>query len=94
VGVGVHTGTAYMGAVGAKDKKVEITALGDAMNIGARLASEAKQGEAFISVATAEAAGMDLSHLERRELKLKGRNEPVAVRVLRVDSTPAEEKQD
>ncbi|MCZ6721805.1 MAG: adenylate/guanylate cyclase domain-containing protein [Proteobacteria bacterium] len=92
LGVGVHTGTAFMGAVGAKDQKIEITALGDAMNVGARLASEAKQREAFISEATVEAAGMDLSHLERRELKLKGRSEPVAVRVLRVDSTPAGEK--
>ncbi len=83
IGGGVHTGDAFMGAVGAKGKKVQITALGDAVNVGARLASEAGPGEMLISEDTIQAAGANLNHLERRELKLRGRREPVTVRVLR-----------
>ena len=90
VGIGVHTGVAFVGAVGASGNKIEITALGDAMNVGARLASEAKQGEALISEVTLKTAGVDSKNLDRRELQLKGRGEPVPVRVLRVEQGRAE----
>src|SRR5262249_55990662 len=38
VGVGVHTGTAFVGAVGSADAFTDFTALGDNVNITARLA--------------------------------------------------------
>jgi len=81
VGVGVHTGRAYMGTVGSADTVMDLTALGDAVNVAARLASAAGAGEILISEASGVAAGMDLSDLERRELDLKGKSEKVAVRV-------------
>ncbi len=41
VGVGVHTGTAYVGTVsGAEGSVMDVTALGDVVNITARLASK------------------------------------------------------
>jgi adenylate cyclase len=45
VGVGIHTGLAYVGAVGSKEGVREIAVLGNAANITARLSSKAAQGE-------------------------------------------------
>jgi adenylate cyclase len=79
LGVGVHTGRAYVGSVG--DTVTDFTALGDAVNVTARLASEAAGGEILVSVASADLVGLDPS-LETRHLRLRGRTEPLDVRVL------------
>lgn len=84
VGIGVHTGPAYVGVVGGEDSPMDFTALGDHVNIAARLASEAGPGEILISEATYSAANLPLADLERRQLELKGKSEPIAVHVLRV----------
>lgn len=84
VGVGVHTGIAYVGTVsGTQGTVTDLTALGDAVNITARLASLAGQGEALISHAAYAAADLKLGDLEQRELELKGRTQPICVHVLR-----------
>lgn len=84
VGVGVHTGPAFVGTVkGAEDTVNDVTALGDNVNITARLASEAGAGEALISEAAYHAAGLDFGHLEQRQLELKGKSAPVSVRVFK-----------
>jgi adenylate cyclase len=88
VGVGVHTGTAYVGAVGGNDSVSDITVLGDAANTAARLSSQAADGEILVSEETCLAANLPLRDCEVRTLKLKGRSEPVDVRVMRV--RPAE----
>jgi adenylate cyclase len=81
VGVGVHTGEAFVGTVGS-DERLDFTALGDTVNVAARLGSDAGAGELFVSgVAWAAAGRPDL--LERRELSVKGRAEPLEVVVLR-----------
>ncbi len=82
VGVGVHTGYAFYGAVGTPGGVIDTTALGDAVNIAARLASNAGPGEILVSQETYTDARLDLGELERRELSLKGRIEPVSVYVL------------
>ena len=83
IGIGVHTGVAYVGTVeGTEGSVSDITALGDNVNVAARLASLAAPGEALISEATFVAGGVELEHLERRKLELKGRTEPVEVRAL------------
>lgn len=84
VGVGVHTGPAFVGVVGGEGSPTDFTALGDHVNIAARLASEAGAGEILISDATYSAAGLDLGDLERRQLELKGKSEPISVRILQV----------
>ena len=55
-GRGAH-GTAFVGAVGDAAEVEDFTALGDAVNTTARLASVAGSGEALISVEAAAAAG-------------------------------------
>lgn len=87
VGVGVHTGIAFVGTVsGIAGTVTDITALGDNVNITARLASKAGAGEALISDAAYAAAGLQLGDLEQRQLELKGKKEPIGVRVLRVSA--------
>jgi adenylate cyclase len=84
VGAGVHTGVAYVGAVGSDSTVADFTALGDAVNVTARLASLASAGEALISEAAYTASGSDIGDFERRELSVKGRDAPLSVRVLRL----------
>lgn len=87
IGIGVHTGVAYIGTMGGADNSImDVRALGDSVNTAARLCSQAAAGEAFVSEAACERAGLAFGELENRHLELKGKSEPVAVRVLRADS--------
>jgi class 3 adenylate cyclase len=63
---------AWVGAVG-DEKHTDLTALGDTVNVAARLGGAAKAGELLVTVEAAEAAGLDPS-LERRSLDLKGKS--------------------
>jgi adenylate cyclase len=65
----------------------EITALGDAVNVTARLASLAAAGEVLVSDASAAAARLDPS-LERSSLALKGKQEATDVVRIRVEPEP------
>lgn len=82
VGVGVHSGTAFFGAMGTADGLTNMSAIGDEVNLAARLASKAAAGEIIVSEQALKAAGMDAGSLESRGLELKGISEPVPVRVL------------
>lgn len=84
VGAGVHTGIAYVGAVGSSQSVSDITVLGDVANTTARLASQAGVGEILVSEETCHAASLSLDDCELRHLQLKGRSQPVPVRVIRV----------
>jgi adenylate cyclase len=81
VGIGVHTGLAFVGAVGTAEH-VEFTALGDAVNVAARLASAAGHGEVLVSEAAARAAGLPTMGLEHRRLDLRGKRDATDVYVL------------
>ena len=90
IGVGVHTGVAYVGVVsGAQGTVTDVTALGDNMNVTARLASSAGSGEALISDAAYDAADLDLGNATRRTLELKGKSEPVGVHVFQMAAGPS-----
>ncbi len=82
VGIGVHSGIAYFGAVGTPDGLTNMTAIGDEVNLAARLASKAAAGEIIVSEQALKEAGMDGSELESRLLELKGIGDPVRVRVM------------
>jgi adenylate cyclase len=83
VGAGVHTGVAYVGSVGLGHER-DFTALGDAVNVTARLASVAAAGEVLVSEEAYRQAALDLGDTETRRLELKGKTEPIDVRVVRV----------
>ena len=82
IGIGVHMGVAFFGAMGTADGLTNISAIGDEVNTAARLASQAAAGEIIISEQALHQAGIDGSDLESRSLELKGISEPVRVRVM------------
>jgi adenylate cyclase len=82
IGVGVHTGRAFVGTVGRANGLLELTAIGENINVAARLASVAAAGELVCSEAAYVASGID-HPAERRELTLKGVSGNVSVQVLR-----------
>src|SRR5678816_28693 len=49
VGIGIHTGVAFVGSVGNAGVATDITVLGDAANTAARFSSSAKAGEILLS---------------------------------------------
>ena len=79
VGVGVHTGLAFVGAIGDAGNAPDISVLGDTVNTAARIASQAGAGELLFSEATGTAAQAKTEGLETRHLSLKGRTEPIDV---------------
>lgn len=86
VGVGVHTGPAWVGFVGGVDEVRDFTALGDAVNVASRLGSEAGAGELLLSATTAGSAALDTTGLTARRLELRGRSEPLDAWTERVAS--------
>ena len=86
VGIGIHTGPAFVGVVGGEDSPADFTALGDNVNVTARLASQAGPGEIFISDAAYAASNLDLGELESRQLELKGKTEPIGIHVMHISA--------
>ncbi|TMB93115.1 MAG: PAS domain-containing protein [Chloroflexi bacterium] len=75
-GVGVHTGEAMVGNLGS-DQYQNFTAIGDTVNVAARLQAQAKPGEVICSKAVIAAAGKGVRTTPLGALDLKGRKTPV-----------------
>jgi adenylate cyclase len=80
IGIGVNTGVAYVGSIG-DSSDTEMTAMGDVVNVTARLSSVAAAGEVLVTTAAATAAGLP-GDLPRRSLQLKGKSSVTDVVVL------------
>ncbi len=76
MGIGLHTGEATIGYIGS-EKRSEYTAIGDTVNLAARLESNAARGQILISEATAKAAGDIFPMVKREPLTVKNRVQPV-----------------
>jgi adenylate cyclase len=86
VGVGVHTGIAFIGAIGGVEAEPEIVVLGDTVNVAARIASQAATGEVLVSETSRGEAGLLPEGMEGRRLVLKGRAEPMEVWVKKIQA--------
>jgi adenylate cyclase len=77
-GIGIHAGNAVVGTMGPPDHPI-LSALGDTVNVAARLEAETKQHGCMlvISSACARGAGIDLSQFARHTATVRGRGEPV-----------------
>jgi adenylate cyclase len=84
VGVGVNTGIAFIGSVGTADGRSDFTAMGDVVNVTARLSALASAGEILIGEAAWAAAALESEAVEQRRLEVKGKAEPIHVFVLTV----------
>jgi len=82
VGIGVHAGVAYFGAMTTAEGLTDISAKGDEVNTAARLASKAGVGEIIVSEQALRDASIPAGDLESRSLELKEISEPVTVRVM------------
>ena len=77
VRVGVETGPVVIGAVGA-GSRVEYGAMGDAVNIAARLQADAEPGTVVVGEATAGRVEPPSSGASRERVELKGKSGTVA----------------
>jgi PAS domain S-box-containing protein len=75
-GVGVHTGEAMVGNLGSEQYQ-NFTAIGDTVNVAARLQSQAKAGEVICSAAILSGAGEGVRATPLGLLDLKGRKSKV-----------------
>jgi len=78
MGIGLHTGVATIGYIGS-DRRSEYTAIGDTVNLAARLQSNADGGEILMSDATAEACANRIPVSPREPMTVKNRTQPVNV---------------
>lgn len=79
VGIGINTGMATAGNIGSL-RRLDYTAVGDAVNIAARLMTEAFAGQILISETTARELDSGFKLGEPDAVMLKGKSEPVPVR--------------
>ena len=77
VGVGVNAGIAYVGNVG--DAVVDFTALGDAVNVAARLQTQAAPGQVVLARDIHQVSAASFAVAEERTVLVSGRVEPVDV---------------
>jgi adenylate cyclase len=82
-GIGVHGGEVIIGDIGYRDHFV-FTALGDAVNVAARLQDLTKTlaCEAIVSEEVCRTAGLRDDALPKQEVAIRGRDEPMVVRVI------------
>jgi adenylate cyclase len=82
-GIGIHGGEVIVGDIGYRDHMV-FTALGDAVNVAARLQDMTKvlACEVVISDEVRTTAGVPADALPQQEVEIRGRNEPMIVRTV------------
>ena len=82
-GIGIHGGEVIVGDIGYRDHMV-FTALGDAVNVAARLQDMTKtlSCEAVVSDEVRITAGLSADALPQQEVAIRGRNEPMIVRTV------------
>ena len=88
VRVGINTGLVYAGAIGS-DQRVEYTAIGDTMNLAARMEQTAQPGSVQITEQTFKLVDPWFEFEALGEIQVKGKREPVPVyRVLHIKARP------
>ena len=83
IGIGIHTGSVIVGEMGYA-KAVSMTAIGDAVNTASRLEALTKEHgcQLIVSEQVVEHAGADLSGFPSHQVMVRGRREPLTIRVI------------
>lgn len=78
-GIGVHTGLALVGNIGASDRLQNYTAIGDTVNLAQRLQANATANHVLLSADTCAAAGGSIVVRQLDPIAVKGRSDPLPV---------------
>jgi adenylate cyclase len=78
IGVGVNTGQAVVGYMGSNERH-EYTAIGDSVNIAARLCSMAKPGEVLATELSVKKAGRGFEAIALPAAQVKGKEKDVVI---------------
>ncbi|WP_314004234.1 adenylate/guanylate cyclase domain-containing protein [uncultured Paenibacillus sp.] len=78
-GVGINCGPAVVGNIGSEMLRLDYTAIGDTVNLSARLESNAKPGQILISEEMSDRVGHLFELEDMGEIKVKGKERPVRV---------------
>nr|WP_269846495.1 adenylate/guanylate cyclase domain-containing protein [Paenibacillus roseus] len=78
-GIGINCGPAVVGNIGSEMLRLDYTAIGDTVNLSARLESNAKPGQILISEEMYKRAGGLFELEDIGEIKVKGKEMPVRV---------------
>jgi class 3 adenylate cyclase len=83
IGVGLHAGNVILGELGYRDRFL-LTAIGDPVHVAARLQELTKDYDCQLVVSdiVATTAGVEMSGFPVREVNVRGRAEPLVVRIV------------
>lgn len=76
MGVGIHAGAAVVGLLGSSSHQ-EYDAIGDTVNVAARLSNYAPAGEIYVTEAVVAAAGKEWAFEPLGVMQVRGRYEPI-----------------
>ena len=79
VRVGVNTGDVVMGDIGSRLHRRDFTAIGDPVNVAARLESAARPGTVLVSASTHDRVADAFACRRVGPIQVKGKREPLVV---------------
>ena len=88
IGIGIHFGPAIVGEMGFA-RATSITAIGDTVNTASRLEGLTKENacQLIVSESVSQAAGYDLTEYPVAEVPIRGREQPMQVRLVEFAET-------